>query len=161
MKICTKCKIEQPKTDFVKDKTSPDGLTCWCKKCRNSHNATWRLNNKDKMKALNDKHKPTRKAYYSKPEVKLKYRVSYIENTFGIKYSVYEELLLKQNNVCAICKQPEKQIRNNYLAIDHCHTTGVVRGLLCSNCNRALGLFGDSTETLSSAISYLNNQKEL
>lgn len=79
----------------------------------------------------------------------------------------FNELLNKQNNCCAICKKPEtakvqqsRTIKNNTvelkrLAIDHCHKTGIVRGLLCQKCNTALGGFRDSIEILNSAIEYL------
>lgn len=46
------------------------------------------------------------------------------------------------------------------LDIDHCHTTGVRRGMLCQNCNFGLGLFHDSTELLSVAIEYLTKYRE-
>jgi hypothetical protein len=72
----------------------------------------------------------------------------------------YEILLQKQNNVCAICKEENtatRQGRSKKMAIDHCHKTLKVRGLLCSQCNSALGLFDDSIEILESAIKYLKN----
>ena len=67
-----------------------------------------------------------------------------------------------QNNVCAICKNPEtaKDKKTNCvrrMAIDHDHNTGAIRGLLCSNCNNGLGRFKDSRDYLQSAIKYLNN----
>ena len=71
----------------------------------------------------------------------------------------YRELLEKQNGNCAICKKPEKRRdkfgRLKSLAVDHCHTDGHVRGLLCADCNVALGYFGDSPDILESAIRYL------
>lgn len=80
---------------------------------------------------------------------------------FGITVDEYNDLLMKQEGVCGICKNPEtaldhrtKQIRN--MAVDHCHTTGKVRGLLCSKCNTALGSFKDNVEYLKAAITYLN-----
>lgn len=59
-------------------------------------------------------------------------------------------LVEKQNGLCAICQ------RDCALVIDHDHTTGIVRGLLCSPCNIAIGLFGDSEQNLHNAIGYLN-----
>ncbi len=82
---------------------------------------------------------------------------------FGITVDKYNEMLILQKGVCAICGKPEssidhrtKQIRN--LAVDHCHSSGKVRGLLCSCCNVAIGQLKDDIALLSSAISYLQRQ---
>ncbi len=69
----------------------------------------------------------------------------------------YNNLLIKQNNLCAICKK--KQSGNKRLSIDHCHKTLKIRGLLCHYCNTALGSFKDSIELLQSAIDYLKASK--
>jgi hypothetical protein len=71
-----------------------------------------------------------------------------------------EYLVLQGQRQCVICGEGEKSVdsksrRRKYMAIDHCHTTGRVRGVLCSNCNRALGLFKDSPDILRRAIAYL------
>lgn len=118
----------------------------------------WRAANPERIKTLNERHKVTRKAYYSDPEIKLKYRRRMIEKSFGIPYSEYEAMYEKQGGKCAICLGEEPCARNDHLAIDHCHESGKVRGLLCSSCNRALGLFKDSIEILESAKRYLFNQ---
>lgn len=70
--------------------------------------------------------------------------------------STYKNLLEKQNNVCAICENEETSRRYKTLSVDHCHNTGKIRGLLCSNCNRALGLFRDNIKILEKAVVYLN-----
>lgn len=59
-------------------------------------------------------------------------------------------MLTKQKGLCAICHK--KMIKVN---IDHCHATGKVRGLLCPECNRGLGLFYDDANRLISAAEYL------
>ena len=83
--------------------------------------------------------------------------------TFGLTIEEYEALMLKQNNCCAICHQPEKQILNGKLkrlAIDHCHTTRKVRGLLCQRCNTGIGRFDDNVALLKQAIQYLEKDGE-
>ena len=81
-----------------------------------------------------------------------------LKYNFGISIYAYEDMFEKQGGVCAICQLPETSRHNNVikmLAVDHDHSTGEIRGLLCSNCNTALGLFGDNKETLKAAIKYL------
>jgi len=72
---------------------------------------------------------------------------------FKLPTEAYEELLLKQGGHCAICKNVPTEDRR--LAIDHCHKSGIVRGLLCSRCNIGLGYFLDDPIRLKSAIEYL------
>ncbi len=88
----------------------------------------------------------------------------YIKNGMvKLEKSEYDKMLKKQKGVCKICKKPEahKTLKSNQktkrLAIDHCHITKKIRGLLCQNCNSALGLFRESVEILKSAIAYLGS----
>ncbi len=85
---------------------------------------------------------------------------AYLLKKYGITLEEYRKRLSKQNNVCAICKQPETAVIKNKLIampVDHCHKTGKTRGLLCTKCNRGLGLFDDNTEFLTNAINYLKS----
>ena len=77
-----------------------------------------------------------------------------LKKRYGISLEQYNEMFVKQEGKCAICKQHQMNFKVS-LAVDHCHTTGKVRGLLCASCNRALGYFRDSTENLKIALSYL------
>jgi len=78
---------------------------------------------------------------------------------YNITLDEYHDMLEKQNSVCAICGKPEFVKDNNgktrSLAVDHDHATGEVRGLLCTNCNKALGHIQDSPTLLQSALAYL------
>lgn len=78
----------------------------------------------------------------------------------GVDAARYQEMLHEQNGVCAICRQPETAPdkasgKTKDLAIDHCHKSGKIRALLCSNCNRALGLFEDDPALLAKAQKYV------
>lgn len=82
---------------------------------------------------------------------------------YGITLKEYYQLLQKQNFVCAICKCPETMMDNKQgitrrLAVDHCHSTNIVRGLLCYACNIGIGKFKHSIESLQNAYNYLKNQ---
>lgn len=69
---------------------------------------------------------------------------------YGLTLEQATELL--KTGVCGICNKP---VKGKGQHIDHCHTTGKVRGVLCARCNVALGAFGDSIQTLERAIDYL------
>jgi hypothetical protein len=88
-------------------------------------------------------------ARYNTPE---RQHAARVKHYYGITADQYAQMLAEQDNRCAICCQEQSGKR---LAVDHDHATGQVRGLLCSNCNRALGLFGDSSVHLLSAYHYL------
>ena len=83
---------------------------------------------------------------------------SYYMSAYGLSIAEVEELLDSQNHLCAICHEEGFKMHENVwtkLNVDHCHDSGKVRGALCHNCNRGLGLFKDSVIKLKSAISYL------
>jgi hypothetical protein len=69
---------------------------------------------------------------------------------WGVPFGTYERLYLEQQGNCALCGKHRSVLR-----LDHCHTTGKVRGLLCNACNGALGQLGDNQEGLSRALSYV------
>jgi len=72
---------------------------------------------------------------------------------FGLTMEEYEAIAAAQGFKCALCRKPEKNGKR--LAVDHCHHTGQIRGLLCHQCNRLLGYFGDSAESLTRVMAYL------
>jgi hypothetical protein len=72
---------------------------------------------------------------------------------YGITPSEYESLCRAQGGVCAICRNT--CVTGRRLAVDHCHATGAVRGLLCGKCNQAVGLLGDNPSTARDAAKYL------
>lgn len=85
-----------------------------------------------------------------------------LKTTYGITLDDYDSLLEEQKGVCAICgkkevlKQKGKETPQD-LAVDHCHATGKVRGLLCRKCNTGIGNFHDSEEIMLKAIQYINS----
>lgn len=100
-------------------------------------------------------------AYGPKEPAREKYR-RYNLQKYGLTPATYEALLQSQRGVCAICGMPPRDLsvsRHARLHVDHDHATGVVRGLLCMSCNRALGWFRDHAGLLASAIDYLKRSK--
>lgn len=81
-----------------------------------------------------------------------------LKRHYGMSAEEYHLMLERQDHRCAICGNEEKSVirgRKIRLSVDHCHTTGKIRGMLCSACNRALGGFQDDPEILKRAIKYL------
>ena len=78
---------------------------------------------------------------------------------FGITLEDYTALLYSQGGVCASCGRKEEKGRYKHMAVDHCHTTGKVRGILCSSCNRALGLVGDTSEGVRKLLKYIEERE--
>ena len=81
-----------------------------------------------------------------------------LRENFNISLRQYQEMHDNQNGKCAICNEPETQMRSGKvraLAVDHDHKTGAIRGLLCSDCNTGIGKLKDNPKILQSAIQYL------
>lgn len=85
---------------------------------------------------------------------------AYLKRVYGITYRQYHTMLAEQNSRCKICDGSGflmKDCHKLLLVVDHCHKGGQVRGLLCHNCNRALGLLKDDPEIINKAAAYVNN----
>lgn len=159
-KQCKKCKTIKHLSEFGKDKYSKYGRCNKCKICRNEDLREYNRKNPHIRKKINDNYKKYRKKYYSTKKRKEKYKSDTLKRTYGITLEEYNKMLEKQNNHCAICKKKQKSSRNKYFAVDHCHKTGKIRGLLCDRCNQGIGFLEDSIETLKSAILYLESYQD-
>lgn len=144
MKQCTKCKEFKLATDFAKDKNKRSGLKSWCKNCVNSK--------RKEHYYANQNHNITRSRLYKQnnPEkVKASNRNTKLKRLYGITQEQYLELSNKQDNKCACCGKETK------LVVDHCHTTGAIRELLCNNCNTALGLLNEDISVIQQLENYV------
>lgn len=143
MKTCsnTACKQinPQPFDNFFKDKQFKDGHAARCKVCKTEKSLAWRAKNKDRYNAKMKK-----------------YQSNNYERLRLLKYNLtpeqYAKMLYDQKGVCAICQKLPQGKRP--LVIDHRHSDGKVRGLLCYGCNRLLQLL-DSPELLEKASNYV------
>jgi len=98
----------------------------------------------------------TRK-YHRDPKLAAeRYRTSILSWRYGISRVILDQMNADQGGVCAICKASSPGHTKSW-HIDHDHTTGRVRGLLCNKCNLALAFFGDSEKVLLSAAAYLRS----
>jgi len=91
------------------------------------------------------------------PENKKRAKDLYLQRKYGITSSRYEEILKLQEGKCALCKRENKG--KSAFHVDHCHTTGKVRGLLCNQCNPAIGFLNEDLDRIYKVIDYLNLHK--
>ncbi len=143
LKQCPECSQDKElsefykKTRYYKYPNSPAGVSNLCKECD----------------------KAARKRYLDQnPEVKTLTDRKYHLKRYGLTVESYNSLFLKQNGCCAGCNLHQSEFNRNF-AVDHCHTTGKVRGLLCVACNLVIGHAQDDTSILLNLIKYLNNHK--
>jgi len=131
-KKCSKCRKIKPHSEFAKTKDKPSGIVSHCKSCvRSKNKKLWEDG------AIRDT------VYRRKYDISLKQ---------------YDSLLELQKGLCKICgtKDPKGHgSKNGRFFVDHCHETGMVRGLLCHHCNIGIGTFGDDPGKLAKAIEYL------
>lgn len=89
--------------------------------------------------------------------LKSRRRNTALKKTFGLNYNQYLKMLDEQDHKCFICNEKEN-VNNRILSVDHDHTTGAIRGLLCTNCNTGLGKLKDNPNLLRRAIEYLERE---
>jgi RNase P subunit RPR2 len=134
-KRCSKCHEVKSLMVFNRSAKSKDGYQWFCKECAKVYN---------------------KKRYVYDAELS---RMKHLKRTYGLTSEEYQELFTLQNGACAAWGQPEtandprtKQIKN--LQVDHCHTTGKVKALLCKECNNALGLLHDDPTRIRLLLQY-------
>lgn len=136
-KLCGRCREVLPLTAFHRASREKSGYQQWCKVCRKGHDVEGR-------KQYHRERYHQQKDHYD--------NWNYLRR-YGITLAQYNEMLESQGGVCYICKGACPTGRR--LAVDHCHTTGKVRSLLCTQCNKGLGNFKDNSDLLEKAIEYL------
>lgn len=143
-KECGYCRKFKALKHFNRRNDCKNGYTTYCTDCLKITN---RLNSKIRY------HKNKRRFADKNRQCRLKAE-------YGITAAQYDEMLEKQNFKCAVCLKSTDEFPER-LAIDHCHKTNKIRGLLCSGCNFGLGNFKDSIFLLEQAIKYLGRDNEL
>ena len=139
---CNKCNKILPVSFFFKESSCSRGYRYSCKSCESNRLAKYRNNPLNKIKSTESRRRWVRKTKYNFPQ------------------ELYDERLNEQGGVCAICSTDTPGGRGQFHA-DHDHNTNQPRGVLCHNCNVALGNFKDNPELLQKAIEYLNKHSEV
>jgi len=152
MYVCTECKETKAKEDFYFHKNG-GRKSSKCKPCyvesRKTYSSNWKESNMDHVKEYN-------KNYYdSEKRLELHYKKEY-----NITLQDYDLMYEQQNGKCKICESTEsKTPKSGRFCVDHDHATGEVRGLLCSSCNRGIGLLQDDPDVILNAYRYLTCNK--
>lgn len=140
-KICKDCLIEHPITEFRKVSDRKSGVHSACRKCFNKRSTVYA------------------KTYANKNGKKLYHRNRNLIKLYGITLKEFDEILDRQNGLCAVCNGTAEKSKYNRFHVDHDHATGKVRGLLCHYCNITLGMVNDNPDTLQKLINYLKIHK--
>lgn len=130
---CSRCRAPRPVAEFHRNRRQANGLATYCKAC-------WKL----------------------RPRNRASIRDYDWRSRYGLTTAEYDALFAAQSGACAICCQPETRLlrgKVQRLSVDHDHTSGRVRGLLCSACNVGLALFRDDEHRLRQAIAYLKGHQ--
>lgn len=150
-RVCRACGKTKDLDAFHEHPHGLLGCRSQCKDCKNAKARIRRQKNVDKARA------DLRQWLKDNPErAKAIRERSRIKCQFGITLEQYNALLAEQQGVCAICKTAPAEIK---LAVDHCHETLAIRGLLCMKCNTLLGFVKDSVPILQRAITYLQQER--
>jgi hypothetical protein len=131
MKKCPVCRVEKALEEFTVDRHRPSGRAPYCRPCKSA---------KDR-------------ARYT-PRQRYEYERRYqLKKRYG---TTWEALTALYGKACNICGSPGRTEFKCPLHVDHDHTTGLVRGLLCGSCNRGLGSFKDDKQLVVKAVDYLS-----
>jgi hypothetical protein len=155
-RLCNKCGFERPLTDFYKKHSGRYGYSSMCKAHAKAYTREWVAAHPEYSR----QYEQWRKEHHAE-----RLHARGIKKRYGMGIDDFLGLLESQEDCCLIClgrfdfsgyhKTDKSPV------VDHDHTTGVVRGLICKKCNIALGCFKDSPAVIASALRYLRLRKEL
>ncbi len=146
MKECRTCFLHKTEENFHRASRHPDGLQYTCKGCRSRVARDWYRANKIRLKPINRRWKKK-----NAQKISDQHRVK----KYSVRPGQFKALRQRQRGRCAICKRHMESPH-----IDHNHRTGLVRGLLCKNCNWLLGHAQESKKILLGAIRYLHRTEK-
>lgn len=168
-KKCIKCGELKPLSEYTIHNRNKGQHRNFCHECEKAmirmyHKSDggkekgkeWYASNQDKIKAY-------REYYKSNPEYRAKkkayHKKKWLSDEYGLTLEQYEGMLKEQGHCCAICKngRPDVSGKKTMFHVDHDHTTGKIRGLLCHSCNVSIGLMKDSPSLLRQAAEYLDS----
>ncbi|MEU6196146.1 endonuclease VII domain-containing protein [Streptomyces sp. NPDC047061] len=175
-RVCRKCRRDLPLAAFARNGKRPDGLQAWCRECVAEYGAAhYRRRREAEEKTVREKvdvpegHKLCRTCGAVKPHTEwhrnatasdglstsckacraTKGRADHLKRNYGLTEAERDAMVASQYGICAICLSAPP------VHVDHCHKTGRVRGVLCFNCNSAIGKLRDDPDAARRAAAYL------
>lgn len=145
-KTCPNCKVFKAPSEFNTHSGTGNGLQTYCKPCHYERYKVWRAANRGKLCEL-------QQAYKARQGDRFKDLI--LQRAYGLDVGEYDRLFAAQGGRCAICGDTDSRGQKGRFKVDHCHSTGKIRGLLCNWCNLGLGKFKDSPDLLNKALVYL------
>lgn len=149
-RVCTKCGEEKAIEAFVRDVRYRGGRKRICRVCERSYRAVYEST--PKYTEAKRRWRESGRELASVRKRKLRYN-------FGISLADYDAMHAVQEGRCAICGRSKDNTRWGRLGVDHDHTSGVIRGLLCDPCNRGIGFFQDNPDVLERAAAYIRRSR--
>ena len=141
MKECNKCLKILPIESFGKHKKGKDGIYATCRPCCNHMKSIWKA-----------------EQYKNNPNF---HRDRNFKDRYGISLQERDQLAVDQDHRCKICLTHESNVSRSVLFVDHCHTSGEVRGLLCDGCNKGIGHLKDNPTAIKAALAYITNNGDI
>ncbi len=146
---CPTCQQIKPAAEFYLAPTHTFGLSTYCRVCTRT---------RQKIDIIKRRQSPEWVAKRTDAR-----RWAILKYKYGILPKQYEAMFAAQGGACAICQAPGVQVstgsNRDTLAVDHCHTTGKIRALLCGTCNRGIGNLGEDPARLRAAADYVEKHK--
>jgi hypothetical protein len=147
-KQCTRCQEVLPIDSFYRSHISKVGTQIYKTKCK-------KCDNKDAMERYHSLPKDQRKEWYNSYNKNKEYHKNYrLTTKYGIDLSQFNEMYSQQDGKCYIC---QSSVPNDEIRVDHNHSTGIVRKLLCHNCNVILGHAKEDPDILLKCVEYLRD----
>jgi len=155
MKICSRCKTEKDESKYSRNSRLKSGRSVWCKTCHRDYEYERYHNDPEHRKSLIAK-----KVLYIQNRIKVdkvfheSIKAGHRRSKYGVTGPEYARMSAEQENKCYLCYRDCSSGRE--LAVDHDHTTGKVRGLLCGTCNLTIGRMNEDTALLRRMADYLD-----
>jgi hypothetical protein len=152
-KRCPRCREVKQVSDFRHEPSRPRGLAIYCRACDP-------IIRREKYLTRRQAHNDYARRYQQeRPEKRSAYTRRYaLKKFYGITPEQWDQMYERQRGCCLLCGEAPARKR---LHVDHCHETGLVRGLLCTSCNSGIALLRHDPELLTAAIAYLNGSGRL
>ncbi len=160
---CNKCGENKPRSEFWTDSRYREHPRSYCKACAKSYAGHKRETDNARVKKM-ERDSKKRRRVVAEDAQRGYWRFYSAKRNYGITEIQFRQMHADQNGKCATCS---KEIiifgthadRQKLACIDHCHKTGMVRGLLCNQCNLVVGYLGDSIDVAKRIIIYLRGEK--